>query len=583
MTDLQERMLLLLTELDGICRKHDIKYMLFAGTGLGAARHRGFIPWDDDTDIIMDLENFEKFLGVIGDELPEDRVFDWVSEDSDYLFTYARYVDTTSTALQRHTVFGGVRPGIKVDIFCVIPTFTDAALQEKHRMDVLGFAEVLCATGKMGMYRPQGFYEVFEREKKKAQKAGRAKYIEDNLHELTHRADGETKKCMLFCGMMSNTKIYDRCIFDETVYVPFETTELPVSTRNDLFLTQHIAESWPDLPTRVEMQRHLLFVDVDRPYGDYIKLLASRTDLDKVREASVKRKENNLYEREAFRDVLTNGQKLRNLAVEMDIRRRFADYRPDMSADEKAAFFGKYIAGQMEKLNRTFGICVEAGDEILREALEVLILTGRYYDARSLLRTCAGAGSIDTGSPWVQEILAKTDLCIELVDTAFRFGDRDKAARLLEQAGALEGSAAYEAVRGWLAGGAGSKGYPAYLNAFGKVRNAFVLQEMIDDGQPIDSVFEFTEAPAPKADKTLLRTTVNALMTGKPSRKPAIFSDAVTQKEYEAEAAGRGLLSKEQKKRYQRYRLWRKMKRRKPEEAFDAYAKVFSELTRITT
>jgi len=87
MTDLQERMLLLLKEIDEICRKHDITYFLFAGTALGAARHKGFIPWDDDTDIIMDLENYEKFLSVIHEELKEGRALDWVSEDSEYLFT----------------------------------------------------------------------------------------------------------------------------------------------------------------------------------------------------------------------------------------------------------------------------------------------------------------------------------------------------------------------------------------------------------------------------------------------------------------------------------------------------------------
>ena len=81
------------------------------------------------TEIIMDLENYEKFLGIIHDELKEGRALDWVSEDSEYLFTYARYIDTTSTALQRHTVFGGCKPGVKVDIFCVVPTFEDEALR----------------------------------------------------------------------------------------------------------------------------------------------------------------------------------------------------------------------------------------------------------------------------------------------------------------------------------------------------------------------------------------------------------------------------------------------------------------------
>ena len=589
MTDLQERMLLLLKEIDEICRKHDITYFLFAGTALGAARHKGFIPWDDDTDIIMDLENYEKFLGIIHDELKEGRALDWVSEDSEYLFTYARYIDTTSTALQRHTVFGGCKPGVKVDIFCVVPTFEDEALREKHKMDILGFAEVLCTTGKMGMYRPEGFYEVFEREKKKMARSGREKYITENMEELMHRADGEHaggpsrpgEKCLLFSGMMSNTKTYDRCIFDEAVYVPYEDTELPISKYNDLFSTQHIAESWPDLPPHLEKPRHLMFVDLDRPYDVYKKQLFSKIDAKKVREASIKRKENNLYEREAFRDVLINNQKLRNLAIEMDIRKRFAQRDPQMSPAQTEMLLSGYIEGQMDRVNKTYGLCVDAGEEVLRSALEALLQLGRYYDAKSILRTCTAAGVIKADDAFAKGIKEKADLCAQIMEAAFRYGDREKAKALLDKAGELAGSRPYEAVQEWLTQGEGVPGYKAYLNVFGEPKNGFVLQEMIEDGMPIDSIFDVEEAPKPEPDKKMLRATVNSLMTGKSAKKPSIWSDAVTQAEFEAEAERRGLLSKQNKKRYNKYRIWKKMKRQKAEDTFDAYAKVFAGMEQI--
>lgn len=54
----------ILVAFDKFCTEHDIKYSLYAGTALGAVRHGGFIPWDDDVDVCMTRENYEKFLKV---------------------------------------------------------------------------------------------------------------------------------------------------------------------------------------------------------------------------------------------------------------------------------------------------------------------------------------------------------------------------------------------------------------------------------------------------------------------------------------------------------------------------------------
>jgi hypothetical protein len=167
------------------------------------------------------------------------------------------------------------------------------------------------------------------------------------------------------------------------------------------------------------------------------------------------------------------------------------------------------------------------------------------------------------------------------MEAAFRYGDREKAKALLNEAGDLTGSRPYEAVENWLAQEEGVPGYQAYLKAFGEPKNGFVLQEMIEDGMPIDSIFEVEEVKKPSPDKKMLRATVNSLMTGKPAKKPSIWSDAVTQAEFEAEAERRELLSKQNKKRYKKYRIWKKMKRQKAEDTFDAYAKVFTEMEKI--
>ena len=70
LTKVHEVNLKLLKEIDRICRKYKIKYALDSGTLLGAVRHGGFIPWDDDVDVMFTRKNYEMFAKVVRRELP---------------------------------------------------------------------------------------------------------------------------------------------------------------------------------------------------------------------------------------------------------------------------------------------------------------------------------------------------------------------------------------------------------------------------------------------------------------------------------------------------------------------------------
>ena len=92
----QMRILDILLVVDGICRRHSLDYWIGSGTLLGAARHKGFIPWDDDIDIEMPTEHYNRLLEILPHELPSHLKLQTADTDPGYFYTYAKVRDTRS-------------------------------------------------------------------------------------------------------------------------------------------------------------------------------------------------------------------------------------------------------------------------------------------------------------------------------------------------------------------------------------------------------------------------------------------------------------------------------------------------------
>jgi lipopolysaccharide cholinephosphotransferase len=114
----QMRMLEILLEVDKICKKHDIKYWLSSGTLIGAMRHDGFIPWDDDLDIEMMRSDYLRLMEVLPSELPEWLALQNDETDPYYFFYYAKVRDRRSRMLE-HNNYDRMwqEQGIYIDIF----------------------------------------------------------------------------------------------------------------------------------------------------------------------------------------------------------------------------------------------------------------------------------------------------------------------------------------------------------------------------------------------------------------------------------------------------------------------------------
>ncbi len=116
MNELQEHLLEMMKWLHFFCRENNIKYYANGGTALGAVRHNGFIPWDDDMDIMLPREDYEKLIDLLADKITERYTVETpYSKSSDYLYTYAKLYDTTTTMIE--DISYGIRRGIYIDIF----------------------------------------------------------------------------------------------------------------------------------------------------------------------------------------------------------------------------------------------------------------------------------------------------------------------------------------------------------------------------------------------------------------------------------------------------------------------------------
>lgn len=114
---LQLTQLEILKMVDGICRKHEIPYSLYAGTLLGAVRHKGFIPWDDDLDICMSRENYDRFLQVWQQEQPAGYLLQNKDNTPAFTQSFTKIRKDHTTFLHSLSEAGKYHTGIFIDIF----------------------------------------------------------------------------------------------------------------------------------------------------------------------------------------------------------------------------------------------------------------------------------------------------------------------------------------------------------------------------------------------------------------------------------------------------------------------------------
>lgn len=116
MTELQTKLVDMLSWFHVICEKHNLRYYIIAGTMLGAVRHKGFIPWDDDIDVGMPRTDYEKLRQIANRENTHEYMFEYPNaENKDYTYLFAKLYNTQTTYVEKKRRL--IKRGIYIDIF----------------------------------------------------------------------------------------------------------------------------------------------------------------------------------------------------------------------------------------------------------------------------------------------------------------------------------------------------------------------------------------------------------------------------------------------------------------------------------
>lgn len=221
---IQERGLMLITSFDQFAKENDIHYYLSGGTLLGAVRHKGFIPWDDDIDIMIPRPDYEKLIRIF--EHPKYKL-SCVDNDDHYGTPYARIWDTDTRLIS--DTKNQIEMGVFIDIF-PIDGFPKSKLLTNIHLFISFFYMVLIVTLMQKEDHPQNQrYKNLKRILKMIFRKT-PNYYGKKLNKYTQKYSYE--KCDYVGVKVTHQYLFheknSKSIFAETKYFDFENIKLPV-------------------------------------------------------------------------------------------------------------------------------------------------------------------------------------------------------------------------------------------------------------------------------------------------------------------------------------------------------------------
>lgn len=235
----------ILKKVDEYCEQNNIQYSLAYGSLIGAVRHKGYIPWDDDIDIMMPRHDYNQFLSAFNGTYSHLRV---ISPEivSSYYAPYANVYLTTTKLIEPHVNHGFKDLGVKIDIFPVDSVPSDVIEYER----LFKRSSELCRwrSFKSTPIRNQnGTLSIRSIVKRIISFLIPFFYLNNELRKMQKEIDNNTEYLDIILWPIYKYKRFSHKFFRETIRVPFENIEVCIAKGYDGILTS-IYGSYMELP-----------------------------------------------------------------------------------------------------------------------------------------------------------------------------------------------------------------------------------------------------------------------------------------------------------------------------------------------